>query len=80
MFAHSEVLYYLAHDVKKLFSVRGKLAVFSDLSSNFSDTQKTARLESTRKISLKFDLHKNTATVQKHIVFHLVSVSVSQRY
>ena len=64
MFAHSEFVCHLAHDVKKLFSVRGKLAVSSDLSSNLSDTQKTARLESTRKLNLKFDLHKNTASVQ----------------
>ena len=79
MFAHSEFLCHLVHDVKKLFSDRGKLTVSSDLSSNLSDTQKTARLEKTRKINLKFDLHKNTASVEKQIVFHLVSVSVSQK-
>ena len=73
------ILCYLAHDVKKLFSVREKSAVSSDLSSNLSDTQKTARLESTRKINHKFDLHKNTASVEKHIGFHLVSVAVSQK-
>ena len=58
MFAQLEFLCHLAHDVKKLFSVRGKLTVSSDLSSNLSDTQKTARLESTGKINLIFDLHK----------------------
>ena len=79
MFAHSEFLCHLAHDVKKLFTVRGKLAVSSDLSPNLSDTQKTASLESTRKINLKFGLHKNIASVEKHIVFHLVSVYASQK-
>ena len=64
MFAQLECLCCFAHDVKKLFGVRGKLAVSSDLSSNLSDTQKTARLESTRKINLKYDLHKNTASVK----------------
>ena len=57
MFANSEILSDLAHDVKKLFSVQGKLAVSSKLFSNLSDTLKTARLKSTRKINLKFDLH-----------------------
>ena len=79
MFAHSEFLCHLAHDVDKLLSVRGKLAISSNISSNVSDTQKTARLQSTRKINLKFDLHESTASVEKHIVFHLVSVSVSQK-
>ena len=65
--------------MKKLFSVREKLAISSDLSSNLSDTPRTARLESTRKINLKFDMHKNTASVEKQIVFHLVSVSASQK-
>ena len=74
MFAHSEFLCHLAHDVKKLFSVRGKLTVFSDLSSNLSDTQKTERRQLTRKINLKFDLHENTAGVEKHLVYLLVSV------
>ena len=64
MFAQLEFLCHLVHDVKKLFSVRGKLTVSSDLSSNLSDTQKTARLESTRKIILEFDLHQNTASVK----------------
>ena len=77
-YVFSEFLCHLAHDVKKLFSVRGKLAISSDLSSNISDTKKTARLQSTRKINLKFDLHKNTVSVEKQIVFHLVSVSASQ--
>ena len=53
MFAYSEFLCHLVHDVKK-FSVIGKLTLSLDLSSILSDTQKTARLESTRKISLKF--------------------------
>ena len=78
-FTYSEFLCHLAHDVKKLFSVGGKLVVSPDLSSNLSDTQKTARLESTRKNSLKFNIHKTTASVEKHIVFHLVSVPVSQK-
>ena len=43
------------------------------------NTQKTARLESTRKINLEFDLHKNTDSVEKQIVFHLVPVSASQK-
>ena len=76
MFAQLDFfLCHLAHDVKKLFSVRGKLAISSDLSSNLSDTQKTARLESTRKINHKFDLQAS----KKQIVFHLVSVSASQK-
>ena len=79
MFAHSEFLCHLAHDAKILFSVRGKLAISSDLSSNLSDTQNTAKRESTRKINFKFDLHKSIASVEKHIVFHLVSVSVSRK-
>ena len=69
---------HLAHDGKNLFIVRGKLAVSKDLSSNLSHTLKKARLESTRKINLKFDLHKNTASVEKQLCFHLVSVSASQ--
>ena len=69
MFAHSEFLCHLAHDVKKLFSVRGKLNVSLDLYSNLSDTQKTARLESTRKINLKFDLYENAASVEKKYSF-----------
>ena len=79
MFSQLEFLCHLAHDVKKLFSVRGKLTISSDLSSNLSDTQNTARLESTGKINLKFDLHKNTASAKKQIVFHLVLVSASQK-
>ena len=58
MFAHSELLCHLVHDVKKLFSVRGHLAVSSDLCVNLSDTKKTAIPKSTRKINLKFNLHK----------------------
>ena len=69
MFAQLECLCHLAHDVKKLFGVRGKLAVSSDLSSNLSDTQKTARLESTRNINLKFEMHKNTASVKNRWFF-----------
>ena len=38
MFAKLEFLCHLAHDVKKLFSVRGKLTISSELSSNLSDT------------------------------------------
>ena len=79
MFDQLEFFCQLVHDVKKLFSVRGKLAVSSDLSSNLCVTQKTARLETTRKIKLKFDLHKNTASVETQIFFHLVSVSASQK-
>ena len=45
VFAQLEILCQLAHDVKKLFSVRGKLIVFSDLSSNLSDIRTTGRLE-----------------------------------
>ena len=39
MFAELEFLCHLAHDVKKLFSVRGKLAVSSDLSSNLENCE-----------------------------------------
>ena len=74
MFAQSEFLCHLAHDVKE-FSIRGKFVVSSDLSSNLSDTQKTSRLESTKKINFKFDLYKITACVEKQKVFHLLSVS-----
>ena len=58
MLPYSEFLCHPAYDVKKLFSIRGKLAVSSDLSSNLSDTQETGRLESMWKINRKFDLHK----------------------
>ena len=75
MLAHSKILYHLAHDVKKSVSVKGKLAESSDLSSNSVIPRK---LRGSKKINPKFDLLKNTASVEKHIFFHLKSVSVSQ--
>ena len=54
MFTHSDFLYHLAHDVKKLCNVRGTSAVSSDLSSNLSDTQQNAMLESMRNTNLNF--------------------------
>ena len=49
MFVSSEISYHLEQNEKKLFSVSGKLAIFSDLSSNLGGARPAAGVESTRK-------------------------------